>query len=278
MGSGAFVSALLHGSVIALALIAWPKLMPPIELQDHVVPVDILPPSEETNVAPQVQAEKPVETPPPEPTPPPPQPAPSAAAEAPPPPPPPDDVAPLPLPDTPPPPVIPKPQPPPPPSQRFADAHPRAKPKPEKAKPSFDALLDKLAKDSTKTEQKPVTPVKPAPSARTVTGAGAQTAMTESEIDALRSQMMKCWNVPIGAPDPRALVLRVKVDLNQDGTVSGAPQLLDTQGLSDPYFRAASESAIRAVKMCAPYKLPTEKYDAWNEVTVTFDPTKMAGF
>ena len=62
------------------------------------------------------------------------------------------------------------------------------------------------------------------------------------------------------------------------GTVSGAPQLLDTQGLSDPYFRAASESAIRAVKMCAPYKLPTEKYDAWNEVTVTFDPTKMAGF
>ena len=90
--------------------------------------------------------------------------------------------------------------------------------------------------------------------------------------------MGKCWNVPVGAPDPTALVFRVKVDLNQDGSVSGTPQLLDTGGLSDPYFRAASESAIRAVKMCAPYKLPVEKYDTWSEVTVTFDPTKMAGY
>ena len=102
--------------------------------------------------------------------------------------------------------------------------------------------------------------------------------MTMSEIDALRSQMMKCWNVPIGAPDPTALVLRVKVFLNQDGSVAGMPQLMDTGSLSDPYFRAASESAIRAVKMCEPYKLPVEKYAAWSEVTVTFDPTKMAGY
>ena len=224
MGSGAFVSALLHGSVIALALIAWPKLMPPIELQDQVVPVDILPPSDKTTVTPQVKAEEPPPQPVPEPTPPPPEPAASAAAEAP--PPPPEDVAPLPLPDTPPPPPI--PAKPAPSVQRFADAHPRAKPKPEKAKPDFDALLDKLAKDSSKTEQKPVATAKPTPSTRTATGVGVQTAMTMSEIDALRSQMMKCWNVPIGAPDPTALVLRVKVDLNQDGTVLGSPQLLDT--------------------------------------------------
>ena len=53
---------------------------------------------------------------------------------------------------------------------------------------------------------------------------------------------------------------------------------MDTLSLGDPYFRAASESAIRAVKMCGPYKLPVEKYDAWNDVIVTFDPTKMAGY
>jgi hypothetical protein len=272
MGAGAIVSALLHGSVMALALIAWPRLMPPIELTEEIVVEADIMPADETNIAPQVKAETPPPEPVQEPTPPPPAPPETAQAE--PVPPPPEEVAPAPVPDTP---VVPKPEPTPP-VQRFAQVRPRAKPKPEKAAPDkFAALLDRLAKEPP-AEQKTAAPEKPAASSRTLEGAGAQTAMTVSEIDALRAQMMKCWNVPIGAPDPHALVLRVKVDLNQDGTVLGSPQLLDTQGLGDPYFRAASESAIRAVKMCAPYKLPAEKYDAWNEVTVTFDPTKMAGF
>jgi len=158
---------------------------------------------------------------------------------------------------------------------------PRAKPKPEKPKPEFDinritGLVDKISKEP-KTEAPPA-PTHTAQSTRTMTGVGAQTAMTMSEIDALRSQMMKCWNVPVGAPDPRALVLSLKIQLNQDGSVAGMPQLVETQGLSDPYFRAASESAIRAVKMCGPYTLPVEKYETWSSVTVVFDPTKMAGF
>lgn len=271
MGAGAFVSALLHGSVIALALIAWPKLMPPINLTEEIVVEADLETADETNIAPQTKAETP--EPVQEPTPPPPAPPETAQAEPTPPPPP--EAEPLPSPDTPP--IVPKLEPAPQ-VQRFAQARPRAKPKPEKAAPDkFAALLDKLAKEPP-AEQKAAEPEKPAASTRTITGAGAQSAMTVSEIDALRAQMMKCWNVPIGAPDPRALVLNVKVHFNQDGTILGSPQLLDTQGLGDPYFRAASESAIRAVKMCAPYKLPAEKYDAWNEVTVTFDPTKMAGF
>jgi outer membrane biosynthesis protein TonB len=275
MGAGAFVSALLHGSVIALALIAWPRLMPPIDLSEQVVPVDILPTSEETNIAPQAQSEKPVE----EPTPQPPPPAPQVAAEEPPPPPEPDTLA---MPEPLPPPPIPvEPTPSPTPTQRFANVHPRSKPKPDKAKPDFDinkiaGLVDKLSKEPK--PEAPPAPTKPAQATRSTTGVGAQTAMTMSEIDALRSQMMKCWNVPVGAPDPTALILRVKVLLNQDGSVAGMPQLLDTMGLSDPYFRAAADSAIRAVKMCEPYKLPADKYEAWSEVTVTFDPTKMAGY
>jgi hypothetical protein len=172
-------------------------------------------------------------------------------------------------------------EPTPAPAPRFANLQPQHKPKPDKAKPDFDinkiaGLVDKLAKEP-KSEAPPA-PTKPAQATRSTTGVGAQTAMTMSEIDALRSQMMKCWNVPVGAPDPTALVLRVRVLLNQDGSVAGMPQLLDTMSLSDPYFRAAADSAIRAVKMCEPYKLPVEKYQAWSEVTVTFDPTKMAGY
>ncbi|MBI1210480.1 MAG: hypothetical protein GC190_03380 [Alphaproteobacteria bacterium] len=136
--------------------------------------------------------------------------------------------------------------------------------------------MNKLAKATP--EAPPTAPTKPAQGAQTMRGVGAQTALTMSEIDALKAQMMKCWNVPIGAPDPRALILSLKIRLNQDGSVAGTPQLVETQSLSDPYFRAASESAIRAVKMCAPYSLPVDKYDAWSNVTVVFDPTKMAGY
>ena len=277
MGAGAFVSALLHGSVIALTLIAWPRLMTPVDLPDQVVPVEVLPPSEETNIMAQTQAEKPIEEPTPQPPPPTP---PAPAEEAAPPPPEPDTLAmPEPLP-----PVIPKeePKPTPAPTPRFANLQPQHKPKPEKPKPDFDinkidALVNKIAKAPTP-QTAAAEPVRPAQATRSTTGVGAQTAMTISEIDALRSQMMKCWNVPVGAPDPRALVLSVKVQLNQDGSVAGVPQLVETEGLSDPYFRAASESAIRAVKMCGPYKLPVEKYDTWSNVTVVFDPTKMAGY
>ena len=39
----------------------------------------------------------------------------------------------------------------------------------------------------------------------------------------------------------------------------------------------APESALRAVRQCAPYNLPAEKYDAWKQVKVTFDPREMGG-
>ena len=34
---------------------------------------------------------------------------------------------------------------------------------------------------------------------------------------------------------------------------------------------------MRAVRRCQPYNLPADKYDAWKEVKVTFDPKDMSG-
>jgi len=46
----------------------------------------------------------------------------------------------------------------------------------------------------------------------------------------------------------------------------------------NPYMRAASEAALRAVNICAPYSnLPADQYGQWNEVSIIFDPTRMAG-
>jgi hypothetical protein len=41
--------------------------------------------------------------------------------------------------------------------------------------------------------------------------------------------------------------------------------------------RAADESARRAILICGQrgYNLPAEKYDAWRDVVVNFDPSEM---
>ena len=38
------------------------------------------------------------------------------------------------------------------------------------------------------------------------------------------------------------------------------------------YAQAAPESAIRAVRRCSPFKLPKNKFEAWKEVRVRFEP------
>ncbi len=99
--------------------------------------------------------------------------------------------------------------------------------------------------------------------------------MTQSELDALRAQISRCWNPPIGAESAEGLSVKVKVFLNRDGSVARPPKVLNTG--SDPFFRAAADSARRAVLRCQPYQMPADKYDAWNEVNVTFDPRELFG-
>lgn len=272
----AFLSAVLHALALAGVFIVWPYMAPPVVMQSDIVPVDLLTLADTTNVAPQEQTE---EQKPPEPQPVPveipPPPAPTEFAAAEPPPPPPEDDAPA-LEPEPEKKEPEKPKPPEPPQQRFAMSTPRAKPKPDKPKDEFD--VDKILKslDSAPKEKK-AEPAQ-ATASRSVKGAGAQSALTMTEIDALRSQLAKCWNVPVGAPDPAALVFRVRVFLNEDGTIASAPQLVDQGNLGDPYFRAAADSAIRAVHICGPYQLPPEKYASWSEIVIKFDPREMSGY
>ncbi|WP_439530302.1 cell envelope biogenesis protein TolA [Pannonibacter sp.] len=99
--------------------------------------------------------------------------------------------------------------------------------------------------------------------------------MTVSELDALRGQISRCWNPPAGAVGAEDLKVRVQFNLTEAGEVQGAPRILNSNG--NPSFRAASDSAIRAVMRCAPYSLPAEKYNAWREVIINFDPREMLG-
>ncbi|MEM6711729.1 MAG: cell envelope integrity protein TolA [Pseudomonadota bacterium] len=102
---------------------------------------------------------------------------------------------------------------------------------------------------------------------------GRDQQLSESEMDALRRQIARCWNPPVGAVGAADLNVRVQMNLAEDGSLLGQARVLNVSG--NPSFQAAADSAIRAVRRCAPYSLPFEKYAAWQDVIVNFDPSQM---
>lgn len=103
-----------------------------------------------------------------------------------------------------------------------------------------------------------------------------EAAMTQSEIEALKARLYQCWNPPRGVREARNLRVEVEINLNQDGSLAGAPRIVG--GGFDPLGQIAAESAIRAVQICAPYDiLPPEKYHVWRSINFTFDPSHMLG-
>lgn len=98
--------------------------------------------------------------------------------------------------------------------------------------------------------------------------------LTQSEMDALRGQVQRCWSIPAGAADAGDLRVSVQFKLDRSGALEGSPQIISGGG-SAGVERAAAEAARRAVSRCAPYTLPAEKYEAWADVIVNFDPSEM---
>ena len=94
-----------------------------------------------------------------------------------------------------------------------------------------------------------------------------------SEVDLVRQQIARCWNVPAGARDAKDLVVEIRVVVDPDGTVRQAT-IVDQARLSDPFFRAAAESARRAFfnPLCRPLHLPPDKYAIWRDLVVDFSP------
>ncbi|NGN42218.1 hypothetical protein G6N74_14205 [Mesorhizobium sp. CGMCC 1.15528] len=98
--------------------------------------------------------------------------------------------------------------------------------------------------------------------------------LSMSEMDALRGQVQRCWNIPAGALDGDTLKVSVKFKLDRSGALEGSPEIISGGG-SSGVERAAAEAARRAVSRCSPYNLPADKYDAWADVIVNFDPSEM---
>ena len=101
--------------------------------------------------------------------------------------------------------------------------------------------------------------------------------VTISEIDVLRQQIAGCWNIAAGARQAEALSVEIEMRMNPDATVRTARVVDGARMNSDPFFRAAAESALRALSHpdCIPLKLPVGKYEVWKSFTFNFDPKNM---
>jgi len=103
------------------------------------------------------------------------------------------------------------------------------------------------------------------------------TGLTLSEEDALRAQIFGCWSVPLGLPYDEDLLVRIKLRLKKDGTIMNS-EILDHQRMNKPgqkFYKVLAESALRAVRLCQPLKVPPTGYDKWKELQLNFNPTEM---
>ncbi len=101
--------------------------------------------------------------------------------------------------------------------------------------------------------------------------------LTLSEEDALRAQIFGCWSVPLGLPYDQNLLVRIKLQLKKDGTIMKS-EILDHERMNRPgqkFYKVLAESALRAVRLCQPLKVPPTGYDKWKNLQLNFNPTEM---
>ena len=297
---GVALSAVLHLVLGTLLIVGLPRLFDPPAPEEMPVAVQLVTIAPETRATrpnpdqprpdakPEIpDAEAPVAKPEPKPEPPPLPVPPSSAAV----PPMPETAKPLePKPALPPPPKPPEPKPEPKPVEKIEAPRPKAKPEPasqvakneprpeqKKYDPGqFEALLKNLAPQQSAPSpnaplQKPrVASAKASSQPRAPLGG----QLTASELDMIRQQIAQCWNVPAGVRDARDLVVEIRVVVDRDGTVQQATIVDQGRLGSDPFFRAAAESARRAFfnPQCRPLHLPAEKYAIWKDLVVDFSP------
>jgi len=103
------------------------------------------------------------------------------------------------------------------------------------------------------------------------------TKLTLSEKDALTSQILGCWSVPLGLPLSNDMLVRIKLDLNPDGSIEKM-EMLDHIKMNTPgkeVFRTLADSVRRAITLCQPLRVPSTGYERWKNMILNFDAREM---
>jgi len=102
-------------------------------------------------------------------------------------------------------------------------------------------------------------------------------SLTLSEEDALKAQIFGCWSIPLGLPYNENLLVRIKLSLKPDGTVINS-EILDHARMNKPgqgFYKVLAESALRAIRLCQPLRVPSTGYERWKDLQLNFDAREM---
>ncbi len=133
------------------------------------------------------------------------------------------------------------------------------------------ALIDKSKEETAETTKK--TDKVTQDQQRNVENVG----LSLSEEDALKAQIFGCWSIPLGLPYNENLLVRIKLELKPDGSVIRS-EILDHARMNKPgqgFYKVLAESALRAVKLCQPLRVPSTGYERWKDLQLNFDAREM---
>jgi len=103
------------------------------------------------------------------------------------------------------------------------------------------------------------------------------TGLTLSQEDALKAQIFGCWSLPLGLPYHKNLLVRIKLKLKPDGMVLRS-EILDHARMNQPgqgFYKVLAESALRAIRICQPLRVPPIGYEKWKDLQLNFDANEM---
>ena len=139
---------------------------------------------------------------------------------------------------------------------------------------SIAALIDKSKEETAETNKKTNKITQDQDRSIDMTG-----GLSLSEEDALKAQIFGCWSIPLGLPYNENLLVRIKLKLKPDGSVIRS-EILDHARMNKPgqgFYKVLAESALRAIKLCQPLRVPTTGYERWKDLQLNFDAREMLG-
>jgi len=90
-----------------------------------------------------------------------------------------------------------------------------------------------------------------------------------------KAQVKKCLTLPPGVAPNQRIKMVIRVELTRQGALAQDPAVMDAANPSIGY--PLMQSVMRALRQCAPYSLPPDKYKEWRVLDIDFSPDQMMG-
>tara|TARA_B100000989_G_scaffold124932_2_gene92541 strand:+ start:5449 stop:6264 length:816 start_codon:yes stop_codon:yes gene_type:complete len=135
------------------------------------------------------------------------------------------------------------------------------------------ALIDKSKEENAKIEKKKSLEITQDEDSKVSLDKG----LSITQEDAIKAQIFKCWNIPLGLPYDKDLTVRIRLKLSKDGSIISS-EILDHVRMNRPgqgFYKVLAESALRAVRLCDPLKMPTTGHNNWKDLQLNFDAKEM---